>query len=168
MDTVFNLLDELEDLLESCKTVAFSGNKVAVSKDEVFEIISEIRLNLPGEIKQAQRLADNCEKIINDAQNKASAIIKEAEDKAERMTTDHEITKLANEQASVILDEAKDTARALRIGAVEYADELLANSENAIKECLESFSRQARQVEDFLAKEGDILYENRQELRETE
>lgn len=165
MDSVINLLDEMEDILDSCKTAAFSGNKIAVSKDELFEIISEIRLNLPGEIKQAQRLADNCEKIINEAQNKANSIIKEAEEKAERMTMEHEVTKLAKEQADVILDDAKNTARALRIGAVEYADELLANAENAIKESLETFSRQARQVEDFLAKETDILYENRQELR---
>ncbi len=165
MDTVFNLLDDLEDLLDSCKSTPFSGNKVSISKEEVFEIISEIRLNLPGEIKQAQRIADNCEKIVHDAQNKANSIIKEAEEKAERLTTEHEVTRLAKEQADVILDEAKETARALRVGAVEYADELLANAENSIKESLETFSRQARQVEDFLAKETDILYENRQELR---
>lgn len=164
MDSIYDLLDELEDLLDSSKAVPFS-NKISVSKEEIFDILGDIRLNLPGEIKQAQRIADNCDKIINDANNKVASIIKDAEERAERLTSDHEITKMAKEQASVILEDARTSARSMRVGAVEYADELLANTEQAIRESLNEFSKQARIVEDFLTKEMDIIYENRQELR---
>lgn len=164
MDTIDALLDELDDLLESSRTVPFS-NKVGVDREEILEIIDSIRLNLPAEIKQAQRIVDNCDKIINDANNKAKSIIKEVEEQAERLTSEHEISKRAKEQAAIIIDEAKTSARGMRIGAVEYADELLANTEQVIKETLEEFVKKSRTVEDFLSNEIDIIYDNRQELR---
>lgn len=165
MDTIFSLLDDLEDMLEQSKSVPFSTTKVGVNKEDIFEITSDIRLNIPGEIKQAQRIADNCDKIINEANMKATSIIKDAEEKAERLTMEHEITKMAKEQAELISEEARDNARAMRIGAVEYTDELLANAERVIRETLDIFTKQANQIEDFLAREADILYENRKELR---
>lgn len=164
MDSIFDMLDALEDLLDDAKAMPFS-NKVGINRDEFFEILSDIRLNLPGEIKQAQRIAADCDKIINDAHNKANAILKEAEDRSERLTGEHEITKMAKEQAAMIIDEAKATAREMRIGAVEYADEILANTEQAIKETLDNFSKQSRMAEDFFAREIDVIYDNRQELR---
>lgn len=166
MDSIFDMLDALEDLLDDARPMPFS-NKIGINRDEAFEILSDIRLNLPGEIKQAQRIAADCDKIINDAHNKANAILKEAEDRCERMTSEHEITKMAKEQAGMIIDDAKATAREMRIGAVEYADEILANTEQAIKETLDKFAKQAHITEDFLTREIDIIYDNRQELRGT-
>ncbi len=166
MDSIFDLLDELEDILEGAATRPFS-NKIVVNKEELFEIIGEIRLNLPGEIKQAQRIADNCDKIINDANNKAKDIIKDAEDRCERLISDHEITKKAKEEAVLITDDAKANSREMRLAAVEYADNLLARAEEAVRETLDEFVKSCRSTEDFLSREIDVIYENRQELRGT-
>lgn len=166
MESIYDYLEKLEDVLDNSKAIPFS-NKISVDKEELFEIISDIRLNLPGVIKQAQRLSDSCDKIINDANNKANSIIREAEDNAQRLVMESEITKLANQQASVIMEEAKQTAREMRIGAVEYADELLANVEKSIKDSLDAFNKTSKQVDEFMANELNIIYENRQELRGT-
>jgi len=164
MNSIFDLLDDLEDFLDKSSPRPFS-KKISIDKDEIFEMIGDIRLSLPGEIKQAQRIADNCDKIINDANNKAQSIIKDAEEKCERLISDNEITKKAREEATIITNEAKDTAREMRISAVEYADNLLAQTEQIIREALEEFLKISRGTEDFLAKEIDVVYRNRQELR---
>ena len=164
MNSIFDLLDELEDMLDSAPTKAFS-KKISIDRDALFELIGDIRLSLPVEIKQAQRIADNCDKIINDANNKAQSIIKDAEEKCERLISDNEITKKAKEEAALITGEAKDTAREKRIAAVEYAGNLLEQTEQSLKGCLEEFLKISRGTEDFIAKEIDIVYNNRQELR---
>ena len=164
MDKIYDLLDELEDLLDSCKNVPFS-NRVSVNKEEVFEIISEIRMNIPNEVKQAQRIDDNCDKIINDANNKAKDIIRQAEEKCEKLISDHEITKSAREEAVSISEEAKATAREMRLAAVEYTDNILAKTEQAMRETLDEFLKQTRITEDYIEREINIIYNNRQELR---
>lgn len=165
MNSIFDLLDELEDMLDRAPAKAFS-KKISIDRDAVFELIGDIRLSLPVEIKQAQRIADNCDKIINDANNKAQSIIKEAEEKGERLISDSEITKKAREEAAIITGEAKEAAREMRIAAVEYADELLAKTEENLKETLNEFLRVSRSTEDLIAQEIDTVYGNRQELRE--
>lgn len=160
------MLDSLEDMIDNAPARPFS-KRISIDKDEIFEVLADIRLSLPGEIKQAQRIADNCDKIINDANNKAQNIIKDAEEKCERLIGENEITKKAKEEAAIITNEAKDTAREMRIAAVEYADNLLAQTEQTIRETLEEFLKVSRGTEDFLAKEIDIVYNNRQELRGT-
>lgn len=165
MDSIFDLLDELEDIIDNAPAKAFSPKKITINKDDLLEVIGDIRLSLPQEIKQAERLANNCDKIINDANNKAQSIIKDAEEKCERLISDHEITKKAKEEADLILNEAKDTSREMRIAAVEYADNLLSQTEQTLKNCLEDFLKTSRTAEDAIAKEIDTVYSNRQELR---
>ena len=162
--SIYSLLDTLEDIIENAKPVPLTQN-IRVSKEDLFEIISEIRLNLPGEIKQAQRIVHNSEKIIEEANNNANSIIRDAESKAEKMTIDHEITKRAKEEAEAIRMEAKAKAEDMRIGAIEYADQMLENTEKQIKAVLDNFSKRANSIQEFLANETDHIFGERQELR---
>lgn len=167
MDNISKLIEDLEIYIEDSKKALLSNN-IVVDKEVIFKFIEDIRLNIPSEIKQAQRLVDNCDKIINEANMKATSIIKNAEEKAEKLTMEHEITKMAKEQAEIIMEEANVTSKSIRLGAVKYADEIIENAENSIKETLDIFVKQASQVEDYLTKISDELYENRLELRETD
>ncbi len=164
MESIVVYLDELEDLLDACRPVPFSG-KIAVNKEELFEILNDIRLNLPTEIRQAQRIATDCDKLINDATNKANSIIKDGEMKSKMLVDEHEITKLAQEEGMRIVEEAKQTSRKIRVGAIEYADEILSHTERTVKITLENYAKHSREVEDYLTKELDTIYANRQELR---
>ncbi len=166
------LIIKLDDLIDSGKPVPFSPNRVSVERAAVFELIDSIRpiiddihRDLPSEIIQAKRVLSDSDKIITDARNKAKNILSSAEDEAEKLISEHNIAKAASEQAAGFVEEAKKSARELRINAIEYADEVLAKTESIIREAMDDFVKTARSTEEYLGEAIDIIYENRQELR---
>jgi vacuolar-type H+-ATPase subunit H len=164
MESLLEYLDSLEDLLDSSRSMPFSS-KVSVDRDKIFDIIRDIRLGLPNEIRQAQRIIEEHDKIINDAKIKAAAIIKEADNTAKMMTNNHEIYKRATEQAERVIDETKKSARDMRLNAMDYADEMLEKTEKIIQEAMASIDQQHQSMADYFTKTIDVLYSNRQELR---
>ena len=102
MDAVMRLLEELEDILDNSRGVPFS-NKVAVDKEELYDIVSELRDCLPNDIKQSKIIVQERNKIIIEAQKEAEGIAKEAEDKMRRLIDEHEITKAAYAQSTEIV-----------------------------------------------------------------
>jgi vacuolar-type H+-ATPase subunit H len=164
MESLLDYLDMLEDLLDSSRAIPFSS-KVSVDREKIFDIIRDIRLNLPNEIRQAQRIIEEHDKVISDAKIKAAAIIKEADGTAKMMTNNHEIFKRATEQAERVIEETKRNARDMRLNAMDYADEILAKTEKIIQESMTSIEQQHQMMADHLTQTTDILYSNRQELK---
>ena len=97
---IFTLLESIEDILEKSKGVPFS-NKVLVDKEEILEIIGELRLKLPEELKQAKWIKEERQRILVEAQKEADDIVKEAENRIISMIDEHEITKKAYELANL-------------------------------------------------------------------
>ena len=93
---IFTLLETLEDILERSKTIPFS-NKGVIDKEELLEIIKEIRLKLPDELKQAKWVKEERQRILVEAQKEADDIVKEAENRIISMIDEHEITRKAYE-----------------------------------------------------------------------
>lgn len=143
---VLKLLDEIEDIIESSSSIPFAG-KVVVDKEEILDIIKEIRIKLPDEIKQAEWIKEERQRILVEAQNEADTIVEEAKVHIEEMIDKEEITKQARERAEEIIEKAQSNAKEIRIGAREYADELLKN------------------VQDILQSMVGTLDENRNELK---
>ncbi|MCL2852739.1 MAG: hypothetical protein FWE20_06875 [Defluviitaleaceae bacterium] len=164
MDSLVDYLDMLEDLIEGSRTVPFS-NKVSLDKDQIFEIISDMRLNLPNEIRNAQKIIDDHDRIINDAKSKAAQIIRDAEHEQQQMVDDHQVYKLAVEQANELMDETRKSARDMRLSSIDYADEILLKTENSLRESMNSINMQYRAIEDSFGDTIEVLYSNRQELR---
>ncbi len=125
---VLKLIEELEDIIENCSSIPFV-QKVLVSKGEVLEIIKEIRIHLPDEIKQAQWIKEERQRILAEAQQEADAISEEANKHILSMIDQNEITKLANEQAQKIITQAQNSAKEMRLGAKDYVDSLLESIE---------------------------------------
>lgn len=164
MDSLLDYLDQIEDILDASKSVPFS-NKISVEKERVYDVMNEIRLNLPSEIRQAQKIIDDHDKIIQDARNKAANILKEAEEDAKLLTNENEIFRRANEQATDLIEESKKTARDYRLNAMDYCDEILEKTEGTIKDTMENIDEQFKLVRDYLSQTTDVIYENRQTLR---
>ena len=91
---IFTCLENLEDKLENSKGVPFT-NKVVVNKEELIEIIQEIRLKLPDELKQAKWIKEERTRILQEAQKEADGVVKEAESRIISMIDEHEITRKA-------------------------------------------------------------------------
>ncbi|MDR1643382.1 MAG: ATPase [Clostridiales bacterium] len=164
MESILEYLEMLEDFIENSRPIPFSS-KVSVDREKIYDIIREIRLNLPNEIRQAQRIIEEHDKIINDAKIKASGVIKEAEGTAKMMTNSHEIFKRATEQAERAVEETKKSARDMRLNAMDYADEILAKTEKTIQEAMTNIDQQHQLLADYFTTTMDVLYSNRQELR---
>ncbi|HSH36505.1 ATPase [Schnuerera sp.] len=143
---VLKLIDEIEDVLENASSLPFSS-KAMVDADEIFEIIREIRIRLPDEIKQASWIKEERQRILAEAQKDADTILNEAELKLEELIEEEEITKKAKEMAEEIITKAQTNAKSIRLGALEYADNILLETQEDLKDLI------------------DLLNQNRQELR---
>lgn len=186
VDPIMELLDLIEDILEQSSTIPFSS-KVMVNKEEILDIITDIRLKIPNEIKQSKWVIEERNKILIDAQKEADAIVKEGGMAVNKMVDEHEVTRLAKANAEKIIEEAKYTAREMRLGAIEYADEILAvvqkNLETALSEAnkgseeslknlekvfelsKDNIYQQAEKNQEFYVNTLETIYKNRQELR---
>ena len=143
---IFTLLENLEELVESGTKVPLS-TKVLVDRDELSEILEEIRMKLPDELKQAKWVKEERQRIIMDAQKEADQIVKETETKIISLVDDHEITRQAIAQKEEIIESADRVAREISAGTREYADALLGRLEEILKETL------------------NVIHDNRKELK---
>ncbi|MCX7843012.1 MAG: ATPase [Clostridia bacterium] len=133
---ILNILETLEDVVERGLSVPFSG-KCMVDKEDILEIIKEMRLKLPDDIKQAKWVKEERQRILLEAQKEANNIIKDAESRISTLVDEHEITKKAYEQANEIISNAQKNAREIRLGTREYADSVLNKVEEILKETIE-------------------------------
>ena len=132
---IFTLLETLEDILERSKNVPFS-NKCVVDKDEVLDIIKEVRLKLPDELKQAKWVKEERQRILEEAKKEGQDIIKEAENRIISMIDEHEITRKAYDKKVEIIETANEMAREITKGTKDYADNLLSGLEGTLLEAL--------------------------------
>ncbi len=164
MDTLIEYLDELEDILDSGRGRPFSG-KITVEKEKIFDIIGEIRLNLPHEIRHAKKIIEDHDRIIEDANNKATAILAEAEQRAQEIASEHQIYELATEAAEKLVEEAKKYSREVRLGTMSYVEEILNRTETAVRETLNDMTQGFKAVEEELSDTINRIAENKQEIR---
>ncbi len=142
---IFTLLEELEDILESSKSVPFSGKSV-VDKEEILEIIKEVRLKLPEELKQAKWIKEERQRILVEAQKEADDIVKEAENRIISMINENEITKKAYEKKAEIIETANEMSREISKGTKDYADNILQGLEVALEDALKIIQNNRKEL----------------------
>lgn len=132
---LLKLVDEIEEVVENGGTVPFT-KKVMIDSEELLEIVREIRLQIPEEIKQATLIKDEKQRILSEAQKDANNMLHDAEDKLEVLIEREEITKMARERAEEIIVNAKSHAKEIRLGSMEYADSMLLETQEKLKEVI--------------------------------
>ena len=121
---IFTLLETLEELIKTAKKVPFT-DKCMLEQEDLLNVIKQIRLKLPDELKQAKWVKEERERILQEAQKEADDVVKEAENRIISMIDEHEITKKAYEQKNEIMSAANESSRQITQGAKEYADSIL-------------------------------------------
>ena len=148
------LIDEIEEYIDGCKYQTFSDTKIIVNKEEIDELLRELRMKTPDEIKRYQKIISNKEAILNDARAKAEALINEATLHTNQLINEHEIMQqayaqanevvtMATKQAQEILDNATMEANSVRSAAMQYTDDILANVEALINQTMKTQPEQA-------------------------
>lgn len=161
---VDDLLDDLFTLINESKSVSIFGGK-GIDKDEAFNILDEIRYNLPRELKEAKKIIDNADKILQDAHLEADKIIKMAEEKVQVLISNHNITKMAKAMEENKRREMKEYVTEMRDGAINYADSCLLDVEKILQESLKEINYITKNMEERISQEIERIYKNRQEIK---
>lgn len=169
------LIDEIEEYIESCKYQPLSNTKIVVNKEEIDELLRELRMKTPDEIKRYQKIISNKEAILNDARTKAEALINDATVHTNELINEHEIMQqayaqanevvtLATHQAQEVLDNATMDANNVRAAAMQYTDEMLANLENLLLQTVNMTTAHYESFVNNLNSYAEIVRANRAEL----
>ena len=126
------ILDTMEDMLEQAWSLPLSGGKSVVNVERMLDLISEIHLQLPKEIKQSKMIVADRQDIINDAKKEAEQIIRDAELKAKRLVSDTEILKEAKTRANQMLTQAHNQSNEIKQMTNEYVERVLTKSEKTL------------------------------------
>ena len=155
MSRIEQVISDIEAYLDDCKFQPFSNTKIIVDKDQLEDMLAELRLKTPEEIKKYQKIINNKEAILNDAKEQADAILDAAKVQTEELINEHEIMQRAyaqanqlieqaTAQAQSILDNATEDANSIRMGAVAYTDDMLSKLqyiiEHSIKDNKEKYN----------------------------
>lgn len=126
------LLDTIEETLETGASIPLSGGKRVVDVDKIRDMLDEVRLNLPGEIRQAKSIVNDRAQILGDAKNEAAAIVKKAEERASVLVSDQEVLKQAEQRAAEVMTTAQSEARTMRQTVTDYCENMLKTTEDTM------------------------------------
>lgn len=130
---VFNVLDELEDMIQNSKRVL---GKVLVEEEALLEYLDKLRTLLPEEIHQAKWLSKERERLIQEAHQESERILTNVQEEARRKADESEVARQAKESAEEIINQSKRLAKEIKSGAAQYADDILLKLEGNISQSL--------------------------------
>lgn len=142
---VLDILDMMEDVIDKSMGIPFVGRAI-VNREEMLELIDELRLNLPDDLKRAKWVNEQGQKIIDDAKAEAASIIKLAEEKMATLIDDHEITQKAYAQANEIVANAQNHSKEIRASTKKYVDDSMAVLEEKVSSMLEVVQANRREL----------------------
>ena len=173
------LIDEIEEYIENCKPKFMSNTEIIVNKEEIDELLRELRMKTPDEIKRYQKIISNKEAILQDAKEKADALIEQATEQTNELVSEHEIMRqaydqanevvtMATAQAQEILDNATNEANAVRAAAMQYMDDMLEHLQKVIDATTRSANSNYENLINSMNQYREIIVSNRQELHPAE
>lgn len=170
------IIEEIEEYIDGCKVKPLSnGTQIIVNREEIDELLTELRTKTPDEIKRYQKIISNKEAILADAKTKADEIIAQAQVQTNELISEHEIMQqayaqanevvmIATKQAQEILDNATNDANAIRMSAITYTDDMLKAMEDVIASSIETAKSRTDNLVNSLQGYLDIITSNRSEL----
>lgn len=160
---VNRLIDMLYERVEEAKAPALKPNLSMVDRDEILDLLDELRAQLPVEIKRAQELLAAREKFVEEAKRDVERMMRQAELEARTKVSDSEVLYAAKEKARQIIAQAEDRSRKLYQVANEYAEDALARTEEAVQAALDEVKESRMR---FRTASAAKMQEQREKLEE--
>ena len=179
MSRIEQIISDIEDYIDGCSSYPLNKSKIIVNKDEMDDLLAELRLRTPEEIKKYQKIINNKDAILNDAKQRADNLIAQANANANEMVSQHEIMQQAYAQANDmmqqtsneaqnILDKAVSDANDIRMAAVQYTDDELANLEKILVNMMNNVTVKFENFMNTLSSSLQVVQANRASLRPAE
>ncbi|SDB16503.1 MULTISPECIES: vacuolar family H+-ATPase subunit H [unclassified Butyrivibrio] len=168
-------IDEIETFIDNCKYQPLSHTNIVVNKEEIDELLRELRSKTPEEIRRYQTIISNKEAILEDARKKAKDLIDRATEQTHAMINEHDIMQQAyaqaNEviahaakQAEEILTRSTNEANQMKAAAVSYTDNLLAEVEVIVNKAIETTNASTTSFLKDLTSYSETIKSNRADL----
>ena len=175
MSRIEQLIGEIEEYIDSCKFQPLSNTKILVNKEELEELLVELRLRIPDEIKKYQKIISNQDAILNEARAQADAMVAEATAQTNELVNEHEIMQKAyaeanrvvedaQTQAQAIIDQAVNEANGIRQASINYTDDMLNSLQTIITHSMEGAQSRFDAFISSMQSSYDIVSSNRGEL----
>lgn len=178
MSRIEQIISEIEEFIDGCKFQAFSGTNIIVNKEEMEELLVELKMRVPDEIKKYQKIINQQDAILTDARNQAQSMLSDAKSQIDELVSDHEVMQLAyqkanevveeaRKQADGIIEEAQRDAAGIRQSAAQYTDNILAGVQEIAGAAMEEEQKRCQQLLQNLQNVYDTCSENRESLRQS-
>ena len=175
MSKIEQIITEIEEYIDNCKFQPLSTTKIVVNKDDIDELLAELRLRTPDEIKKYQKIIAKKDAILNDAKERSEAMIAEATAHINQLVSEHEIMQKAYNEANQIIEQAQQQAQDilgnatneandLRTRAMQYTDDILANVQSILSTGMDSFEHAQSEMMTSLNSSLNVVVESRKEL----
>jgi vacuolar-type H+-ATPase subunit H len=133
---ILHLIDQLEALLNEGSHPPLMGKRVLVDEQRAWEVIDQMRVSIPDEVKKAKRINQERDRIIAQANEEAARIVELGRDEAQQLAADTEIAKQAQARAQTIVERAQREADALKADADDYTIQVLSKLEEDLAKAL--------------------------------
>lgn len=137
---VLELIDKLDDLIHNARAVPLT-DQVRIDREAIYELLDEMRSTIPEEVKQARWIVKERQEMLAEAKREADRIVNEAREHAAREVSQQEIVRKAEREAESVIEDARMREREVRLGAEDYADEVLGTLEVNLGKFLEAVRR---------------------------
>jgi vacuolar-type H+-ATPase subunit H len=147
---ILHLVDRLEMLLNKGWRLPFTSN-VVIQEDDFLDVVDQMRISIPEEVKQARRITAERDRLLDQAQEEADRVIMLAQEQAGSLADDHEIVNTAQAKADEIVAHAQRSAEEIKAEADTYVMEVLSNLEEQLMMLLTTVRNGIRQVQSVTA-----------------
>lgn len=168
-------IEDIYGFVESCKMQSFSTTKVIVPKNDLYDLLDDLRRDVPEEIKRYRKMLNQRDAILEDAERKAAAILADAKEQYNALVEEHSImqeayqqaeetVRQANEEAEAIVASARKQADEIGNGAIYYTTDMLNMAEKVIAQAYQSTVNNSKALETALSGHLEIIRRNKEEL----
>ena len=144
---ILQLIDRLEELFNDAKAVPFTHN-VIVDEDRMLELIDQMRIAIPEEVKKAQQVVSQRDRVMAQAQEEANRTLQLSRDKADQYVQKDVIVQEAQRRAEQIISQARAEAEATRVDADNYVVDTLMQLQDQIAKLSNQVSNGVRMVQE--------------------
>jgi F0F1-type ATP synthase membrane subunit b/b' len=155
--SIDEILEEMDELLDKASSVPFVSHKKVIDGERMRELINDVRLNMPHELKEAKKIEFDCQRILNEAKLNAETIIRKAEERAAQIVSREAIVTEAKKKAVDMLTKAQAAAKNLQQNAITSVARMLNDTETHYARNLQSIKTVKGKLTSSITPNGPAL-----------
>lgn len=145
--SIDEILDDMDELLDKAAGVPFAAHKSIIDGERLRELINDVRLNVPQEIKHAKMVEYDRDRIIKEAEAKAEQIVRQAEERAKVIVSEEAIIREAKKRAYDMLTKAKAESEAVKAATDTYVNKRFRDAEEFLSTSLQDVQQRKAKLD---------------------